>query len=293
MVQTRREIESLLNGAGIRPLKRYGQNFLIDGNLIRKLVDAAEIGPADLVLEVGPGTGSLTEELLARAGHVVAVEIDKGLSRILRDRFADNDRFTLVNTDVLHKKSAVSPLVLHALHDKRPTPPGRTMLVANLPYQAATPLIVDLLLGDDYVSPLCFTVQAEVADRFLSPAGTKEYGPISVYAQALAEGRRIARCPPEAFWPAPDVHSAMVRLDIHGGPPNTEPVRRTLGRLVHACFLHRRKTMRGNLKTFLDAAMFERVATDGRWNLDQRPEQITVAQWVAMARFLAESAPSL
>lgn len=291
MVQTRREIEAVLNGAGIRPLKRFGQNFLIDGNLIRKIVQAGEIRPDDVVLEVGPGTGSMTEELLAAAGHVVAVEIDNGLAAVCRDRFAGNERFTLLHIDVLERKSAIAPVVLETIRERQARLGGRMMLVANLPYQAATPLLVDLLLGDDLVSPLCFTVQAEVADRLLAEAGTKEYGPISVYAQALAVGRRIARCPPEAFWPSPDVTSAMVRLDVTAEPSRSGPLRRSLARVVHGCFLHRRKTLRWNLRTLLSADQIERIAADGRWDLDGRPEQLTVAQWTALAEFLAPNPP--
>ncbi|HOA72745.1 MAG TPA: 16S rRNA (adenine(1518)-N(6)/adenine(1519)-N(6))-dimethyltransferase RsmA [Phycisphaerae bacterium] len=290
MAQTRRQIEALLNGAGIRPLKRFGQNFLIDGNLIRKLVQAAEIRPDDVVLEVGPGTGTLTEELLAVAGHVVAVEIDKGLAGICRDRFGGNDRFTLLHTDVLECKSRIAAAVLETLHDRQQRLGGRMMLVANLPYQAATPLIVDLLLGRDPVSPLCFTVQAEVADRLLATAGGKDYGPISIYAQALADSRRIARLGPQSFWPAPQVDSAMVRLDVRAD--QTVELKASLARVVHACFLHRRKTLKWSLRQFLDDAALARVAADGRWDLEARPEQLTVGQWVDLAGFLVESPPS-
>ncbi|MCL2330800.1 MAG: 16S rRNA (adenine(1518)-N(6)/adenine(1519)-N(6))-dimethyltransferase RsmA [Phycisphaerae bacterium] len=287
MVQTRKEMEALLSGAGIRPLKRFGQNFLIDGNLIRKLVRAAEIRPDDVVLEVGPGTGTLTEELLAVAGHVVAVEIDKGLVSILNQRFADNEQFTLLHTDVLERKSAIEPTVLQTLRDRQSSLGGRVMLVANLPYQVATPVLVDLLLGDNLVSPMCFTVQAEMADRMAAPVGSHDYGPISIYAQALAKPTRIARLPPDVFWPAPDVHSAMLRLDVNtDSTVQTPTFKRSLARLVHGCFLHRRKTLRWNLRTLLDDATIEAVVRDGRWNVDDRPERLTIDQWVALAQFL-------
>jgi 16S rRNA (adenine1518-N6/adenine1519-N6)-dimethyltransferase len=288
VVQTRREIEAILNGVGIRPLKRFGQNFLIDGNLIRKLVHAAEIRPDDTVLEVGPGTGSLTEELLAAAGHVVAVEIDKGLAGVLSGRFAGVGNFTLLHTDVLECKSKIAPIVVETMRARRTSLGGRLMLVANLPYQAATPLLVDLLLGEDFVSPMCFTVQAEVADRMVAMAGSSEYGSLAIYAQALAVPTRIARIPPEAFWPAPDVNSAMLRLDVNAEPPTSPLLKRTLARLVHACFQHRRKTLRWNLRTILDEQTLSRVAADGRWSLDDRPEQLTVAQWLTLASFLAD-----
>lgn len=286
MAQTRRQIEALLNEAGIRPLKRFGQNFLIDGNLIRKLVQAADIRGNDVVLEVGPGTGTLTEELLAVAGHVVAVEIDKGLAGVCRDRFGDNARFTLLHTDVLERKSEISAVVLDTLRERQARQDGRMMLVANLPYQAATPLLVNLLLGPDLVSPLCFTVQAEVADRLLAPPGGKDYGPISIYAQALAKARRIARLGPQSFWPVPQVDSAMVRLDVN---PRLDPRTKSgLARVVHACFLHRRKTLKWSLRELVGESGLERIAADGRWNLEDRPEQLTIAQWVALADFLVE-----
>ena len=286
MVQTRRQVEALLNGAGIRPLKRFGQNFLIDGNLIRKLVGAAELRPDDVVLEVGPGTGSLTEELLAAAGHVVSVEIDNGLAGICRQRFADDPRFTLLHTDVLERKSVIAPVVLETLRARRGELGGRMVLVANLPYQAATPLIVDLLLGDDPVWPLCFTVQAEVADRFLASPGTREYGPVGVYAQAFAQGRRVARLGPDAFWPAPQVDSAMVRLDCRP-EPCPGPVKRALAMLVHGCFLHRRKTLRWSLRNLVAPEMLARIEADNRWDPEDRPEQLTVPQWLDMAELLA------
>lgn len=288
MAQTRRQIETLLSAAGIRPLKRFGQNFLVDGNLIRKLVQAADIRPDDVVLEVGPGTGTLTEELLAAAGHVVAVEIDRGLAGICRERFGSEARFTLVHTDVLARKSQIAPEVLETLRERRQRLGGRMTLVANLPYQAATPLIVDLLLGTDLVSPMCFTVQAEVADRFLAGPGGKDYGPISIYAQALADARRIARLGPQAFWPAPQVDSAMVRLDVR---PGTDPrLKSALAGVVHACFLHRRKTLRWTLRQHLDECTLEGLLAQGRWELDARPEQLTVEQWLELAKFLVDSA---
>lgn len=286
MAQTRRQIEAWLNRAGIRPLKRFGQNFLIDGNLIRKLVQAAEVRSDDVVLEVGPGTGTLTEDLLAVAGHVVAVEIDKGLAGICRERFGEDERFTLLHTDVLESKRRVAPVVLETLRERRHRLGGRMMLVANLPYQAATPLIVDLLLGEECVSPLCFTVQAEVADRLLASPGGKDYGAISVYAQALAVGRRIARLGPQAFWPAPQVDSTMVRLDVHAGTDRR--LKESLARVVHGCFLHRRKTLRWSLRELVGDSMLERMTAGGCWNLDARPEQLTVEQWVSLAAFLVD-----
>ena len=297
MAQTKTAIRALLTAAGINPLKRYGQHFLIDGNLLRKLVAAAGVTRADAVLEIGPGTGTLTEELLAVAGHVVAVEIDKGLAGICRARFGDSPRFTLIHRDVLERKGKIAPEVLAELgrrrdglnsrggQDARP-PVGRAMLVANLPYQVATSLVIELMMGDERVSPLCFTVQREVADRLAARPGGKDYGPISVFAQALGEVARIARVAAEAFWPVPEVESTMLRIDAREDGPGPR-VRRELGRLVHGCFNHRRKTMRYNLRELLSDVQYQQVEAAGRWELGDRPERVTVEEWVEMARLIS------
>jgi len=288
MAQTKHEIQSLLAGAGVRPLKRFGQHFLIDGNLMRKLVAAAALRPDDVVLEVGPGTGSLTEELLKVCGHVVAVEIDRTLQTVCRDRMGSFPHFTLIDSDVLERKSAIAADVYSELRARQRQLGGRIMLVANLPYQVATPLIIDLLVGDLFVSAMCFTVQAEVADRLYARPGSKGYGPISVFTQALADAERIARVPPEAFWPAPKVESAMLRLSVRPEQALPAAVQKKLTQLVHGCFQHRRKTMRSNLRALLDECKLTYVECDGRWDLSVRPECISVTQWVTLARLVAE-----
>lgn len=290
MAQTKKEIQTLLAAAGINPLKRYGQHFLIDGNLLRKLVAAAGVTRSDVVLEVGPGTGTLTEELLACAGHVVAVEIDKGLAGICRSRFGHSPRFTLLHRDVLERKSQIAAEVLETLERKRlelDDIAPRAMLVANLPYQVATPLLIELLMGERRISPLCFTVQREVAERLAAPPGGKDYGPISIFAQALARIERIARVPPEAFWPVPQVDSTMLRLDIRDDQAVGPSVKRELARLVHGCFSHRRKTMRHNLRELLNEREYQQIESAGRWDLNDRPEQISVPQWMELASAFA------
>lgn len=287
MVQTKHAIEQILAGHGIRPLKRFGQNFLIDGNLMRRLVAAAEISPQDVVLEVGPGTGSLTEELLAQCAHVVAAEVDHTLQAVCQSRFAESGKFTLVCGDALARKSVIAPALREAMEDQHQRFGGRLMLVANLPYQIATALVIDLLMTVPQMSRLCFTVQAEVADRLLASPGGKDYGPVSIIVQTLATGRRIAKVPPTAFWPAPLVHSAMLRLDRLVPEPVSAGVLQRMTSVVHHCFSHRRKTMLSNLRTCLDATQLAMVSAAGRWDLSARPEAWSVDQWVEIARLLA------
>lgn len=283
MVQTRRDIQGLLDSAGISPLKRFGQNFLIDGNLMRKLVDAAGIRPTDVVLEVGPGTGALTEHLVSTAGHVVSVEIDRGLQGVCRRLFAERSNWTLVEGDVLASKSEVAPDVVNTVRERQGGLGGRILLVANLPYQVATPLVVGLMMGTLPVAEMCFTVQAEVGDRFAAGAGSKTYGPISIFAQVLGELTRIARVPPSAFWPAPTIDSVMLRWVRTEPAPLDAPATENLSELVHHCFNHRRKTLRSTLRTFLEPERFTRFDQSGQWDLNRRPEQLTPPEWVAFS----------
>lgn len=212
-VQTKREIEATLGDLGMTPRKRFGQHFLIDGNLMRRLVEVAEIGPEDLVLEVGAGTGGLTDLLALRAGQVVCVEIDRDLQGFLEERFDWADHVRIVSGDVLAGKHHINPEVVDALA-AHPTGGARTVkLVANLPYQVATPLIMNLLVDHPVVSRLCFTVQAEVGERIATPPGGKNYGPLAIVTQTFGRVETICRIGPSSFWPRPKVDSVMMRID--------------------------------------------------------------------------------
>lgn len=200
----------MLDERGLAPRKKLGQNFLTDHNLIGKLVAASGVGPGDTVLEIGPGTGTLTEALLEAGCRVVAGELDAGLAGLLRERHRGVDRFTLVEGDCLAGKRGLAPSLTAAVG------PGPFRLVANLPYGAATPVMLALLAEPDCEGQFV-TIQKEVADRLLAKPGTKAYGAISVAAQVLAGVERIAVLPPECFWPRPEVTSAMVSVVPRAG----------------------------------------------------------------------------
>jgi 16S rRNA (adenine1518-N6/adenine1519-N6)-dimethyltransferase len=283
--QTLNEIRQTLQTAGMRPQHRHGQHFLIDRNLMRKLVDSAAIGPDDLVLEIGPGTGSLTNLLAELAAWVITVEIDAGIAEVARGHLAHHDNVTLLVADALQGKNRLNPRVIEVLLDKHRQIAGRCLLVANLPYNAASPIVADLLLEVPQVKMLCFTVQKEVADRMAAAPRTGDYGPLSVVLQALATVKRIARVPPRAFWPAPDVESAIVRIepDPHLKAAAGDPHR--VAAVVHRLFLHRRKTLWQNLKLAYGEradALKEKIAIDWR----QRPEELAVADWIRLASAL-------
>jgi 16S rRNA (adenine1518-N6/adenine1519-N6)-dimethyltransferase len=238
VAQTKHQIEALLARAGSRPRQQFGQNFMIDQNLVRAVADAGRIANQDCVIEVGPGTGTLTEELVERAGQVVAVEIDRDLAALLRDTFAGFPTFSLIEGDALAGKHALSPALLKCMHDARSA--GRAVkLVANLPYNIASPLVIEMLIGGAEL--LAFTVQKEVALRLRASPGTGEYGPLSVMAQMLARVEILRTLPPQAFWPPPTISSALVRLtrDDRLGPKAG-----AFGAFVARLFSFRRKTLR-------------------------------------------------
>ena len=280
MAQTKHQIEALLAEAQSRPRHQFGQNFMIDQNLVRVVAEAGELLGEDVVIEVGPGTGTLTEELLARAGSVVAVEIDRDLAGLLRGRFADRSHFRLIEGDALAGKHALRGELLAAIREGQ----GRgkvVKLVANLPYNIASPLVIEMLIAG--VELLAFTVQKEVALRFHAGHGSDDYGPLTVMAQMLARTEVLRTLPPQAFWPAPKIESALVRLrrDDRLGS-----LARPFGAFVHGLFSFRRKTLRRALAQAGHDAdrVLSKTVTDGT----KRAEEFSPAELFELFRATCE-----
>jgi 16S rRNA (adenine1518-N6/adenine1519-N6)-dimethyltransferase len=283
-VQTLAEIKELLDAHGLRPKRSLGQNFLVDHNLIRKLVDASGVKSGDLVLEVGPGTGTMTEELLARGCEVIACELDDGLAALLAERIPGvpgggaGGRFTLIHRDCLEGKHTLAPEIVTALR-------GRPFsLVANLPYGAGTPLMMTLLLDHPACRLMAVTIQREVADRLLADPGTKDYGSLGIIAQIFAHVERIAKAPPECFWPRPDVSSSMVLLRRRADPITRDGA--GLSDVLRNLFAQRRKQLGGLLGPGIDWPAI--AAAPGCQGLVPalRAEQLAPTQIVALARAL-------
>ncbi len=284
MAQTKQQIQALLSEAGLHPRHRFGQNFMIDQNLVRLVAEAGGLGPKDCAVEVGPGTGTLTEELLQRAARVVAVEIDRDLASLLRSRFQDRSNFTLIEGDALAGKHELDPALLAAVGEAAAW--GETVkLVANLPYNIASPLVIESLIAG--VSLLAFTVQKEVADRLRAPAGGDDYGPLSVMAQSLAKVEVLRTLPPQAFWPAPKIDSSLVRLTRHDRLGSAGRSR-AFGAFVHGVFSFRSKTLRKALAQAGHDADRALSATglDGKI----RPEVLTPEQLLQLFGATAEAA---
>jgi len=246
--QTTAYLKELFGQVGFRIDARRGQNFLVDLNLVDLLVRTAAIGPGDVVFEVGTGTGVVTERTSGLAARVVTAEIDPRLAQLARERLVDRDNVTLVEGDALAGKHRFAPELLAAVDAALTAAPGgRLLLVANLPYCVATPVISNLLARPRPFDAAVVTVQREMAERMTAAAGSHAYNALSVWVGAQCRGEIVRVLPPGVFWPRPKVDSAIVRLDL-------EPDRRAaIGDLarfhefVREVFCHRRKVLRGVL----------------------------------------------
>ena len=234
----RTEIRRLAKELDFRPRKSLGQNFVHDANTVRRVVSTAGVGRSDVVLEVGPGLGSLTLALLDRGATVVAVEIDPVLAGRLPQTVAEHShseihRLTVVNHDVLTLRRA----------DLKVLP---TAVVANLPYNVAVPALLHLLAEFPSIQTVTVMVQAEVAERLAADPGGKEYGVPSVKVRFFGRVRRCGMVSPTVFWPIPRVYSGLVRIDRHASAPwpTDEKFRRQVFELIDIAFAQRRKTSR-------------------------------------------------
>lgn len=277
MAQTKQQIQALLAEAASSPRHRFGQNFMIDRNLVSLVADAGELSKDDLAIEVGPGTGTLTEELLARCRQVVAVEIDRDLARVLRRQFEAESGFRLIEGDALESKHRLNSELLAVVSDavSRNVP---VKVVANLPYNIASPLIIELLLAG--VSRLAFTVQKEVALRLKALAGSDDYGPLTVTAQLLAEVKILRTLPAQAFWPAPKIESALVSMQRRPSPPVDL---RELSTFVQTLFASRRKMLRRALQQadiVAPDALLQKLGISS----EDRPERLTPDQYLELYR---------
>ncbi len=234
--------------AGIELRTDLGQNFMIDMNLQRVLLDTAQIGPQDVVLEVGTGTGGLTTQMAPLAAAVVSVEVDRNLQQLASEELFHFSNVTLLHTDVLKTKSRIEPAVLEAVQRQLQAVPGRRFkLVANLPYHVATPLISNLLALDRPPSTMTITVQKEVADRMVARPGVKDYGGLAIWIQSQCRAEIVRLLAPSVFWPRPKVSSAFVQITLDESLRNRIPDRAFFHDFVRSMFCHRRKVLRSEL----------------------------------------------
>lgn len=262
--QTRSDIEELLRRHGVAPVRRLGQHFLADPNITRKIVAVAGVGPGDQVVEIGAGTGTLTRALAAAGARVVAYEVDRGLAAVLEEVTAGLDVEIRVG-DVTGVDFA------SALEE------GRWALVANLPYNVGTPVVLDVLRTVPAVDRVVVMVQREVAQRFVADTGSPDYGLPSVICGIHTEARLVFKVPPQVFFPPPRVESAVVVMLRKEAPPHAE---RAI-ELARAGFGQRRKMLRRSLSTVLGdpVAILEEAGVDP----EARAEELAPADYLKLA----------
>ena len=222
--------------------KKFGQNFLIDGHVLDKIIDSAQITKDDFVLEIGPGIGTMTQYLAEAAREVAAVEIDTTLIPILQDTLKDWDNVTVINNDIL--KVDIRQLALEK-NQGRPI-----KVVANLPYYITTPIIMGLFENQVPIDSITIMVQKEVADRMQVGPGTKDYGALSLAVQYYAKPEIVVNVPPSCFMPQPKVGSAVIRLKCHEKPPVEVMDEKLMFQVIRGSFNQRRKTLANGLNNY-------------------------------------------
>ena len=252
-----------------RARKRFGQHFLTDPAVVDAILNSIHATGDDVVVEIGPGHGALTETLARQAEHLHAIELDRDLAAQLRRRFGERDSVTIHEADALSFDFS--------------TLGARLRVVGNLPYNISTPLLFHLLKHRDNILDMHFMLQKEVVDRMAAQPGTKAYGRLGIMLGCYLQIEPLFDVDPQAFEPPPAVTSAVVRLDPL--PPGTYEIddERFLSTLVATAFMQRRKTLRNSLKKLAGPADFEAVDIDA----GQRPEQISIADYVALGNHLA------
>jgi 16S rRNA (adenine1518-N6/adenine1519-N6)-dimethyltransferase len=292
-MQTKQQIRDLLSSVGVYPNKRLGQHFLIDLNLMRLLVDSANIQKDDVVLEVGCGTGSMTEALAEKAGSLIAVELDRNLSEIAAKQLTTSENAEIINTDILENKNALSQTVTKALDLAGRKCPGRMLLVANLPYSAASPVMMNLVKGPTIADGMYVTVQKEVADRMTAAPASNDYGILSIFLAAAGDVKTIRTLKPTVFWPQPQVDSAMVCFVRNRAKADRIENMELFSETVHLFMGHRRKTLlacsklaRGKLEKINNwKEIFEQCSICPT----KRPETLSPEDYIAIANYAGNS----
>lgn len=263
--------------------KRFGQNFLIDTHVLEKIIKSAEITKDDLVLEIGPGIGTMTQYLCENAREVVAVEIDKNLIPILEnDTLAEYDNVTIINEDIL--KVDLNTLVQEKNNGER------IKVVANLPYYITTPIIMGLFEAHVPLKNITVMVQKEVADRMQAGPGSKDYGALSLAVQYYATPYIVANVPPNCFMPRPNVGSAVIRLTLHEEPTVKVEDEAMMFRIIRASFNQRRKTLVNGLTNATELQLSKEEVQEAleKMGLSQtvRGEALTLEQFAELANLL-------
>lgn len=289
--QTLSYLQDKFRNAGLLPQIRFGQNFLIDLNLIDLIMRTADLTTKDVVLEIGTGMGSLTTKMALFAGSVITVEIDPMLAQLAKQELAPFSNVTMLQRDALRNKNNLHEEVLETVRAKMSEVPGsRFKLVANLPYNVATPIISNLLQVEPLVDKMVVTIQKELAERIAAKPKTKDYSALSIWIQSQCDVEIVRTMPPDVFWPRPKVESAILSI-----APNAQ-LRSRINDLeyfhqtVRALFFHRRKFLRGvvvsAMKEKLTKDMVDQVLAEAGFDGNSRAEELPIERIIDLVERL-------
>jgi 16S rRNA (adenine1518-N6/adenine1519-N6)-dimethyltransferase len=293
--QTVSYLSKRLAAAGLRPVSKYGQNFLIDLNLIELIARSAELTRDDLVLEIGTGVGSLTAIMAEQAGAILTVEIDKNLHQLASEELADYPHVKLIQGDALRNKNTLRQDIMESIRDAKTRLPatGRFMLVANLPYNVATPIVSNLLHESPPPDRIVVTIQKELAERMTASPGTKDYGALSVWVQSVCHVEIVRILSSGVFWPRPKVESAIIRLDLDPQRRAAIPDLKYFHTTVRSLFFHRRKFLRSVVisafKGRLDKSVVDEVLAKLGHGETARAEELDLTQIQTLVETLRQA----
>ena len=294
--QTKTYLIERFREMGIEPATRHGQNFLIDLNLQRLLVEAAQLSPEDVVLEVGTGTGSLTALMAPHVACVITAEIDGHLFELASEQLIGFENVVMLRQDVLHNKNRMDNRLHEVVGEQLQAAPKRRLkLVANLPYNIATPVLSNLLLWEHVPHSMICTIQKELADRMTAEPWSKDYSALSVWIQSQCDAEIIRVLPPSVFWPEPKVTSAIVRLVVVPARRAAIADLKYFHQFTKAIFLHRRKFLRANvlaaMKKHLSREQIDNLLKEMGFGEDTRTEQLPVDTLLAFTERVRQLAP--
>ena len=275
-----KETRFIMNKYHISANKNLGQNFLVDDETVLGIVNTANISKDDLVIEIGPGLGTLTKELLERAGQVTCIELDKRMIEILQDRFSMYNNFELINNDVL--KVNLKEIIKKANM-------ANTKIVANLPYYITTPIIMKLLEERLEIETITVMIQKEVADRLITKPGTGDTGAITYAIHYYSEPKRVLEVPNTAFIPEPKVNSNVIQLKILEEPKVKVEDEEKLFDLIKTAFMQKRKTLvngLANSNKYGTKEQIEQALTNLNIDLKIRPEKLALEQFAELSKVL-------
>ena len=278
------ETKFIMNKYHIKANKSLGQNFLINDNVVQTIVESSQLNKEDLVIEIGPGLGTLTKYLLEKARKVICVELDKKMVKILNDRFSLYDNFELINDDIL--KVDLKSIIKQEKEKKQ----IKTIkIVANLPYYITTPIIMKLLEDELEIESITVMIQKEVADRLIAIPGQKETGAITYSIYYYAQAKAILEVPKESFIPEPEVTSKVIQLQIRKEAPIQVEKKEILFRIIKCAFMQRRKTLLNalvNTKVFQNKDEGIKILNKLNLSVDIRPEKLTLEDYAKITKFL-------